>query len=153
MARKAEAPARELHLSRHFDAPRTLVFALWTDPRHLVHWWGPRGFRTLSCEVDLKPGGSWRIHSRSPDGMKFSSYGEFREIVVPERLVFTHGFEMPGKSPGPLTLVTALFTEADGRTLLTFHQGVFDTIADRNGHEEGWSSAFDLIDEYLRDLA
>jgi uncharacterized protein YndB with AHSA1/START domain len=150
MARKAEAPALELHLTRVFDAPRDLVFSLWTEPDHLIHWWGPRGFDTLSCEIDLRPGGKWRIQSRAPDGMKFFSYGLFREIVVPERLVFSHGFEMPGQPPGPLTLCTARFTEENGKTRLTFHQGVFDTITDRDGHDEGWSSAFDLIDDYLR---
>lgn len=153
MARKAEPPVLELHITRVFAAPRDLVFKLWTDPKHLIHWWGPRGFRTLSCELDLRPGGAWRIHTRAPDGMKFSSFGVFREIAAPERLVFTHDFDMPGKSLGPETLVTAHFTEENGRTQLTFHQGVFDTIANRDGHEEGWASAFELVEEYLRDLA
>jgi uncharacterized protein YndB with AHSA1/START domain len=153
MARKAEAPRFELNMSRLFAAPRDLVFRLWTDPQHLIHWWGPRGFATLACEVDLRRGGAWRILSRAPDGMEFSFYGIFQEIRAPERLVFTHGFDFPGKPRGPLTLITVHFVEENGQTRLTFHQGIFDTIADRDGHEEGWSSAFDLIDEYLRKLA
>jgi uncharacterized protein YndB with AHSA1/START domain len=152
MARKTDAPVLELHIARHFDAPRDLVFKLWTDPEHLIHWWGPRGFRTLSCELDLRPGGAWRIHTRSPDGMDFSEYGVFREIVVPERIVFTHGFDMPGKPPGPTVLATATFTEENGKTRLTFHQGVFATIEDRDGHEEGWNSSFDLLTDYLHNL-
>lgn len=152
MARKAETPFLELHITRLFDAPRELVFQLWTDPKHLVHWWGPKGFRTLTCELDLRSGGAWRIHTRSPDGTDFSEYGVFHEIVAPERIVFTHGFDMPGKPPGPLVLATAQFTEENGRTRLTFHQGVFATIEDRDGHEEGWSSSFDLLTDYLRDL-
>jgi uncharacterized protein YndB with AHSA1/START domain len=153
MGRTADAPALELTITRVFAAPRDLVFKLWTDPRHLVHWWGPRGFRTLSCELDLRPGGQWRIHTRGPDGMKFSSYGTFQEIAAPERLVFTHDFDMPGRSFGPATLVTAHFTAENGNTRITFHQSVFDTIENRDGHAEGWNSAFDLIDDYLRDLA
>jgi len=62
----------------------------------------------LSCELDLRSGGAWRIHTRSPDGMYFSEYGVFREIVAPERIVFTHGFDMPGKPPSPMVLATAL---------------------------------------------
>ena len=152
MARKAEAPALELHITSLFDAPRALVFELWTDPNHLIHWWGPRGFRTLSCALDLRPGGPWRIHTRAPDGMEFSEYGVFHEIVAPERIVFTHGFDIPGKSPGRPVLATAQFTEENGRTRLTFHQGVFAAIEDRDGHEEGWSSSFDLLTDYLHDL-
>jgi uncharacterized protein YndB with AHSA1/START domain len=153
MARKAEAPRLDLRVTRLFAAPRDLVFRLWTDPAHLIHWWGPRGFRTLSCEIDLRPGGNWRIKSRAPDGMEFSSYGVFHDIVPPERLVFSHSFDFPGKPLGPSTLVTLHFTEENGKTRLAFHQGVFTTIADRDGHEAGWSSAFDLIDDYLRQLA
>jgi uncharacterized protein YndB with AHSA1/START domain len=153
MARKAEAPPLELRINRVFAAPRDVVFKLWTDPEHLIHWWGPRGFQTLSCEVDPRPGGAWRIHTLSPDGMKFSSYGVFHEVVPPELLVFTHSFDFPGKPLGPATLVTLRFTDENGMTRLTFHQGIFDTLEDRDGHREGWSSAFDLIDEYLRELA
>jgi uncharacterized protein YndB with AHSA1/START domain len=79
-------------------------------------------------------------------------FGVFREILAPERIVFTHGFDILGKSPGPLALVTAQFTEENGRTRLTFHEGVFTAIEDRDGHEEGWSSAFDLLTDYLHDL-
>lgn len=85
--------------------------------------------------------------------MEFFSYGVFHEIVPPERLVFTHSFDFPGKPLGPSTLVTLRFLEENGKTRIAFHQGLFDTMADRDGHREGWSSAFDLIDEYLRALA
>jgi uncharacterized protein YndB with AHSA1/START domain len=153
MARKAEALRLDLGINRVFAAPRDLVFRLWTDPAHLIHWWGPRGFRTLHCEVDLRPGGAWRIKSRAPDGMEFFSYGVFHEIVSPERLVFSHSFDFPGKPLGPSTLVTLRFLEENGKTRIAFHQGIFETIADRDGHQEGWSSAFDLIDDYLRTLA
>lgn len=153
MARKAEALRLDLGINRVFSGPRDLVFRLWTDPAHLIHWWGPRGFRTLHCEIDLRPGGIWRIKTRAPDGMEFSSYGVFHEIVPPERLVFSHSFDFPGKPLGPSTLVTLRFLEENGETRIAFHQGIFDTIADRDGHQEGWSSAFDLIDDYLRALA
>jgi uncharacterized protein YndB with AHSA1/START domain len=148
-----KADALELRINRLFASPREVVFKLWTDPLHLIHWWGPRGFETLSCDVDARPGGAWRIKTRAPDGMEFSSYGVFHEIVAPERLVFTHGFDFPGKPLGPVTLVTLRFIAENGQTRLAFHQGIFDTVDDRDGHEEGWSSAFDLVDEYLRELA
>jgi uncharacterized protein YndB with AHSA1/START domain len=153
MARRAEAPRFELNMSRLFVAPRDLIFRLWTEPEHLMRWWGPHGFATLGCEVDLRPGGTWRVQSRAPDGMEFSSYGTYHEISAPERLAFSHGFDFPGKPRGPLTLVTFRLEEENGKTRLTIHQSAFGTIADRDGHEEGWSSAFDLIDDYVRQLA
>ncbi|MGE4250626.1 MAG: SRPBCC domain-containing protein [Parvibaculaceae bacterium] len=153
MVPRADAPRLELRMSRLFAAPRDVVFGLWTDPDHLIHWWGPKGFPTLACEIDLKVGGAWRIRSRTPDGMTFSSYGVFHEVSPPERLVFSHSFDFPGQPLGPSTLVTARFLEENGKTRLTFHQGLFDTADDRDGHEEGWNSAFDLIDDYLRLLA
>jgi uncharacterized protein YndB with AHSA1/START domain len=153
MAPKAKASPLQLRINRLFNAPRDVVFKLWADPEHLLRWWGPRGFLTLACEVDFRPGGAWRIMSRAPDGMEFASYGTFHEIVVPQLLVFSHSFDFPGRPLGPSTLVTARFLEENGKTRLVFHQGIFDSIADRDGHDEGWSSAFDLIDDYLRQLA
>lgn len=151
MARKADETELELRLTRYFEAPRDLVFKLWTDTQHLIHWWGPRGFQTLSCELDLRPGGAWRIRTRAPGGMEFSEYGVFQEIVAPARLDFTHGFDFPGQPLGPVVTATVNFTEENDGTRLSFHQGLFETAADRDGHEEGWSSSFDLLSGYLRD--
>jgi uncharacterized protein YndB with AHSA1/START domain len=68
-------------------------------------------------------------------------------------LVFSHSFDFPGRPLGPSTLVTARFLDENGKTRLAFHQAVFDTVEDREGHEEGWASAFGLLDDYLRELA
>ena len=60
---------RELLLTRTLDAPRALVFRAWTEPEHLARWWGPQGFTTPSCTMDVRPGGAWRICMRAPDGV------------------------------------------------------------------------------------
>lgn len=143
---------RELVITRIFDAPRDLVFKTWIEPDRIKRWWGPRGFTTLSCEFDLRPGGAWRVRSRSPEGREHVELGVFREILEPERLVFTHAWEDTDGKPGHGTLVTVTFAEHGGKTKLTFRQAVFDSIETRDGHEQGWSSAFDLLDEYLADL-
>ena len=85
----AEATPSELELTitRTFDAPRTLVFKAWTDPKHLMNWWGPRGFTLKSCNLDLRPGGSYRFHMVGPENDDHWSAGVFREVVEPERLV------------------------------------------------------------------
>jgi uncharacterized protein YndB with AHSA1/START domain len=139
---------RELVITRVFDAPRRLVFKAWTEPERIKEWWGPRGFTTLSCEMDQRPGGAWRVRSRSLEGKDYVSQGIFRELVEPERLVFTYAWVDAEGEPGHETLVTVTFAEQSGKTVLTFHQGVFESTTSRDAHEEGWSSAFELLAEY-----
>lgn len=141
-----------LSMTREFSAPRRLVYEAWTQPDHLRHWWGPRGFTTLSCEMDLRPGGRWRVRSRSPEGTEVAEVGVFREIAPPQRLVFTHAWEDVQGDPGHETLVTVTFTEQAGKTRIDFRQAEFDSIESRDAHEGGWSSAFELLVEYLAEL-
>jgi len=84
---------REVAMTRVFDAPRHLVFKAWTTPEHMMRWWGPQGFTCLSCAIDLRVGGTWRLAMRSPAGVEDRQRGVFREIVEPERIVFTYAFE------------------------------------------------------------
>jgi uncharacterized protein YndB with AHSA1/START domain len=136
-------------MTRLFDAPVELVFKVWTDPEHIKRWWGPRGYTTLSCEMDLRPGGAWRIRSRHVDGTEVAERGVFREIVPPRRLVFTQAWDREDGNPGPETIVTATFADLDGKTELTLHQAPFDTPAIRDGHAVGWGESFDMLAEYL----
>ena len=140
---------RELFITRVFDAPRSLVFKAWTKPERIKHWWGPRGFVTLSCEMDFRPGGLWRTRSKAPDGQEFVAHSVFREIIEPERLVFTYAWEDAEGKPKHETLVTITFVEQNDKTLVTFHQGMFESVTSRDEHEEGWLSAFELLMEYL----
>ena len=80
---------RELTITRVLDAPRSLVFRMWTEAEHMARWWGPKGFTNPVCEVDARPGGAIRIHMRGPDGTIYPMTGTFEEIVPPHRLVFT----------------------------------------------------------------
>src|SRR3977135_1971969 len=83
----------ELTVTRVFDAPRDLVFRAWTDPEQAALWWGPQGFTTLSCEMDVRPGGAYRACMRSPEGTRHCRRGTYREIVPPARPVVTFGVE------------------------------------------------------------
>ena len=141
--------SRELSITRVFDAPRALIFEIWTRPEHVKQWWGPRGYTTMSCEMDVRPGGAWRVQSRHADGSTTAERGVFREVVEPERLVFTHAWEDEGGRPGHETLVTVSFAEQDGKTRMTFHQAVFTSVEERDGHEQGWSESFDMLAEHL----
>ena len=83
----AELEQRTLLIERIFDAPRELVFSAWTDPKHMVQWWGPQGFASTVLTMDFRIGGSYRIHMRSPGNTDHWTQGIYREIVPPERLV------------------------------------------------------------------
>jgi uncharacterized protein YndB with AHSA1/START domain len=140
---------RELLITRVFDAPRALVYRIWTQPQHMKHWWGPRGYTTLSCTIDLRPGGAWRVESRHSDGTETAEQGVFHEALEPERLVFTHAWDDQQGKPGRETLVTVTFVEQDGVTTMTFHQAGFTSVETRDGHVEGWNESFDMLVEYL----
>lgn len=140
---------RELTITRVFDAPRSLVFKVWTDPEHLSRWCGPHGFTTPFGEMDFRPGGAYRTCLRSPEGKDYWLQGVYREIVEPERLVFTHAWEDEDGKPKHETLVKVTFAEHDGKTKLTFHQAVFESVEGRDSHLEGWSECLDRLNEYL----
>jgi uncharacterized protein YndB with AHSA1/START domain len=140
----------ELTITRVLDAPRALIFSMWTDPSHIKQWWGPRGYTTLFCEMDLRVGGRWRVESRrDDDGSTTAEEGVFREVVEPERLVFTHEWDSEKGKPGSETLVTVTFAEHEGKTTMTFRQDGFTSMRVRDGHGEGWSESFDMLAEHL----
>jgi uncharacterized protein YndB with AHSA1/START domain len=145
----AKPSGPELVITRVFDAPRRLVFKLWTQPEHAVRWWGPQGFTTLSCEMDVRPGGAWRRAMRSREGTVHVKRGVYREIVEPERLVFTYADEGADGRLGHETLVTVSFAETGGKTKLTLGQAAFETAEARDAHQGGWTSCLERFADYL----
>jgi uncharacterized protein YndB with AHSA1/START domain len=149
-----ESAENELIITRLFDAPRELVFECWTNPEHLQHWQGaPRGFTVTSQESDIRPGGYFRICMRSPDGVDHWLEGGYREILKPERLVFTHVWLDANRKPGKETLVTITLAERGGKTELTLRQTGFPSVESRDGHKYGWTSALDVLADYLAEVA
>jgi uncharacterized protein YndB with AHSA1/START domain len=144
---------REISMSRVFDAPRELVFQAHTDPQHIAQWWGPRRM-TISIEtMDLRPGGAWRFVQRDPEGNEYAFRGEYREIVPPERLVYTFEFE---GMPGHILVETITFEERGGKTTITT-TSLFDSREDRDGMlesgmESGATESWDRLAELLERL-
>jgi uncharacterized protein YndB with AHSA1/START domain len=146
----AAAPGnRVLSITRTFAAPRELVFKVWTQPEHLVRWWGPKGFTTPSCRMEPRPGGSYRTVIRSAEGKEHCMCGTFREVVPPERLVMTFAWEDEQGEPGHETLVTVTFEDVAGQTRLTFEHGVFQSVEERDSHLGGWTGFMERLDDYL----
>lgn len=115
---------REIVISRVLNAPRALVWRAWTDPKHIMQWWGPAGFINETCESDLQVGGRFRLEMRAPDGNVYPCIGTFREIVEHERIVYD-GEAAEGHPCGagipPRAVVTITFAEHEDKTRLTLH--------------------------------
>lgn len=143
-----ESADRELLITRIFDAPRHLVFKAWTEPEHMMRWWGPNGFTLPVCEMDVRPGGALRFCMRSPEGRDYWVQGVYREIIEPERIVFTVMAEEDGK-PGPETVATVTFADHEGKTRLTVHQTFESVTTQTRGARQGWTESLDRLAEYL----
>ena len=152
---------REIVITRIFDAPRELVFKAWTDPKHLMHWWAPKGCTTPFCKVDLHPGGSFHYCIRLPEGRDIWGLGVYREIVAPERITYLDSFADAQGNPVPPTrygmsashpaetLVTVTFKEHEGKTRLTLRHAIPVSVEERKGTEQGWSDMLDRLAESL----
>jgi uncharacterized protein YndB with AHSA1/START domain len=141
---------RVLVITRIFDAPPSAVFKAWRAPAAAKSWMGPRGFTATHVEGELRPGGAWRLClRRDEDGKELWQGGVYREIVEPERLVFTFAWDDETGRPGHETLVTITFAAEQGKTRMTFRQAVFATAEQRDGHQGGWTSTFERLAEHL----
>ncbi len=159
---------REFVIGREFQAMRESVWEAWTDPARMADWWGPRDFTNPVCDMDVRPGGAYRIVMRSPDGAECPLKGEYLEVVRPNRLVFTmdhselpdswHDLVNPNRAkgnhnaPGDVAS-TVIFDQVGGRTKLTIRTR-FESVAIRNamlklGMNEGWSESLDCLGALL----
>jgi uncharacterized protein YndB with AHSA1/START domain len=157
MAAEKNKPQRQLEITRVLDAPRALVFAAWTDPKHMARWWGPKCFINPVCEVDARPGGALRIVMRGPDGAEHPMRGAFREVVEPERLVFVATPEDVAGKPLAETLTTVTFADFDGgKTKLTLHTravGLAPVAAQMlEGMEAGWTQTINRLVELVKTI-
>jgi len=141
---------QELVLTRDLKAPRERVFAAWTDQRLSSVWWVPKDCTLLSCEMDVRVGGIWRRSMRVPDGSVVTKRGVYREIMSPERLVFTYVSEYGNGTADPETLVTVTLAElADGLTRLTLRHSGFWDEASRVSHIGGWTGVMERIADFI----
>jgi len=145
--------APDMLLTRLLNAPRELVFKVWTDAEQLRQWWGPKGFTNPVCEVSPRSGGAIRIHMRAPDGTIYPMTGTFQEVVVPERVVFKSAALDAHGEPLFEILHTVTFAAEGQKTRLTVRAHVLKTTAAAaphlDGAEQGWSQSLDRLDGHL----
>lgn len=147
-----EQTSAELVIEREFEAPRELVFRMWTDPAHFRHWFGPPGTTMDFCELDPRPGGGLNFRYRLACGTEYRIKGVFREVDEPRRIVFTESFtdaagnliERPGF---PLVArITVTFDEDRGKTLVVVrHSGAAHST------RRGWNQSLERLQVYVQD--
>jgi uncharacterized protein YndB with AHSA1/START domain len=163
------ATGGQFTISRLFDAPRELVWDVWTKCEHLMKWWGPKGMSVAKCELDFRPGGTFHYGLRAPDGSIMWGKWTFREIVKPEKLVFvvsfsdakggearhpwnanwplrTHSVVTFEEQAGGKTRVSVEWTPAEGSSELerrTFDEG-------RESMNQGWGGTLDQFATYVK---
>jgi len=140
---------RTLVLTRVLDVPRARVFEAWTTPEQIAQWWGPEGFTTEDCEMDIRRGGAYRVSMRSPEGVVRRKRGTYCEIVAPERIVFTFAWEDGNGELGHQTIVTVTLEDLGDRTRLTLKQTLFETTAWCEDHRRGWTSCLERFAFWL----
>jgi uncharacterized protein YndB with AHSA1/START domain len=153
---------RQIVITRVFNAPRELVFKAWTDPEHLKRWYAPRGCTIHIATMDLRQGGVFHTCIRNPKFHDCWCKGVYREIVVPERIVYTMAVaDEKGNLVEPAdagmdpdwpreTIVTVTFAEHEGKTKVTLHQTVLESLAKRTGAHPSW---IEMLDRLAEDLA
>ena len=152
------SPEREIVTSRVFDAPRELVWSAMTDAKHVVNWWGPRGFTTTVETMDVRVGGVWKHTMHGPDGTDYPNKSIFREVVRPERIVYSHAGG-DGKGPGANFVAWWTFEEiAANRTKLTVRlvfpsKDARDFVEQKFGAAEGGKQTLARLAEYLPAMA
>jgi uncharacterized protein YndB with AHSA1/START domain len=124
-----EQDPRSIIGTRVLDAPRALVFSVWTNPKHLAQWWGPNGFTTTTHAFDFRPGGIWRFVMHGPDGRDYQNRITFDEIAPPERIVYRHD---GGDDVEPVQFTQTVTFEDIGhrQTRLIWH-GTFPSAEER----------------------
>jgi uncharacterized protein YndB with AHSA1/START domain len=166
MIAASDIQTRPFVIRRTFDAPRTLVWEVWTELEHLKKWFSPAGMHMGQATMDFRPGGTFHYQIKSPDGLELWGRWEFLEIVPPEKIVLLQSFSNAegGLGRHPLSptwpqqmLATTTFEEENGKTLLTLEWGpvnanreeiaTFD--AGRESMNQGWAGTFAQLDTYL----
>lgn len=147
---------RVFSVERIFDAPRDLVWKMWSEADHLKQWWGPKGWTLPVCEVDFRPGGVWHYCMRSPEGQEGWGKAIYREILAPERLVYTDAFSDAEGNVAegmPEMEIVVTFTEVDGKTKMN-SQTLFASAEDLQavlnmGMEQGFDETLGRLEDYL----
>ena len=161
-----ETSQKPFIITRTFDAPRDLVWEVWTNPEHMKKWFSPKGFKGRVGKMELRPGGMYHYCLTDPEGKDMWGKAMYKEIEKPQKIVYVNSFsdEKGGTTHHPLSpnwplemLTTITFEEQGDQTMVTvvwvpmnatdlekqtFEEG-------RGSMTQGWSGTFEQLEEYL----
>jgi len=143
MTKNTVNETQRMIITRVFDAPRALVWEAWTNPKYVMQWWGPKGFTSPVCEMDFRVGGKYRCCMRTPDGQEFWNAGEYHEIVLHEKIVYSMYFSD-----------VVIFEDfGNGQTKLTLIGNETMENAKNSGQVEGWNQILEKVAAVVAGLA
>ena len=150
MKQTEDTSNREIRISRLLNAPRELVWEVWTDPEHIKNWWGPTGFTNTIETMDVTPGGIWKFIMHGPDGKNYPNKSIYKEVIKPERIVFDH--------VAPNFTTTIELKEEGNQTLLSWHmlfesKELFEQVVKTFKADEGLKQNVEKLVAYLVPLA
>jgi len=145
----SDTAGREIVATRIINAPRELVFMVWTEPKHIKQWWGPNGFTNTIHKMEVKPGGIWSFIMHGPDGVDFPNEVTYSEVVRPERLVYSHA--------APKFKVTVTFEEQGTKTKLTMRMVFenaeeFKLVTEKYKAIEGQQQTLNRLEGHLSEI-
>jgi uncharacterized protein YndB with AHSA1/START domain len=145
--------AREIAITRVFDAPRDMVFGAWIDPKAIGQWWGPRGFTTTTYSMEVRPGGVWKYTMHGPDGTNYPNIVRYEEVEIPERITYSlTGGEEGDESHNHRVIVE--FRDKGAKTEVSMRL-IFPSVEERShvvdvyGAVQGLNDTTDRLSEYL----
>lgn len=146
MTHNEDTSDREIRISRLLNAPRELVWEVWTNPEHIKNWWGPNGFTNTIETMDVTPGGIWKFVMHGPDGNNYSNKSIYKEVIKPERIVFDH--------IAPNFTSTIEFKQEGYQTMLTWHmlfesRELFEQVVKTFKADEGLKQNVEKLVAYL----
>ena len=137
-----------LNMTRTIKASPERVFEAWTTPEQMKQWHAPEGVEVVSASVDLRVGGSYHVHMRSPEGQDYNVRGVYREIKPGGRLVYTWKWEEPEHDVGE-SVISVSFHAVDGGTRIDVVHDLFPSKEARDDHDEGWGSCLNRLEKLL----
>ena len=145
---KAEEDTK-LVVKRVIHAPRARVYEAWTDPAQLKQWFGPENVQTRDLIVDTRVGGKYRWDLVNQEGEEMSVFGEYRELVSGERIVFTWQWDDDDVWQNRTSLVTVEFSDREGGTEVRLRHEQLPSEESRDRHNQGWNSVLDRLEHFL----
>jgi uncharacterized protein YndB with AHSA1/START domain len=147
----ADETGRTLRLERFIPSSPNELFTLWIEPEHVARWWAPDGYKAAVHDLDVRPGGRWRIVLRGSGGRELAMGGFYHIVEPPQRLAFSWTWEEEPGTRGSETEVTVSFEPVQGGTRLVLVHQNFHSKDARDRHSVGWSASFDRLTDLSKE--